>query len=70
MHTTTADSLPTQEPSRLDRDERLILRILAGDDLAAGMRQSAVADKYGVSRMSVSRWARRIAAKNGDVRPF
>jgi transposase len=68
MHTIALAGLGTERPADLDRNEKAIRRILAGADLAAGMRQSAVADKYGTTRTSVSRWARRIAAAKGDVR--
>lgn len=45
--------------SRLELERR---RLTAAIDLSAGMRQSELARKYGVSRTTASRWARLMRA--------
>ncbi len=47
----------------LTRDEMESRRLLAAQELQAGLTQSQVARKFGVSRTTASRWARALSGK-------
>jgi transposase len=49
--------------SLMNRDEMEHRRLLAAQDLQAGLTQAQVARKFGVSRTTASRWRRALLAK-------
>jgi putative transposase len=55
--------METIAPSVLSRDEMESRRLLAAQDLQAGLTQSQVARKFGVSRTTASRWCRALHGK-------
>ena len=50
----------------LSREEMETRRLAAASELLAGLTQSKVASKYGVSRTTASRWARALTHKGVD----
>src|SRR5690348_10566803 len=55
------------ESSVLNRDEMESRRLLAAQDLQAGVSQSQVARKFGVSRTTASRWNRALHGKGVEA---
>ena len=52
--------METAAQGLLTRDEMESRRLLAAQDLQTGLKQSAVARKFGVSRTTASRWQRAL----------
>ncbi|MBV9508430.1 MAG: transposase [Acidobacteriia bacterium] len=55
--------MDTVTSSVLNRDEMETRRLLAAGELQAGLSQSQVARKFGVSRTTASRWCRALTGK-------
>ncbi len=56
-------TIDLETPTLLTRNEMETRRLLAAEDLANGVKQAAVARKFGVSRTTTSRWNETLREK-------
>src|ERR1044072_6220103 len=59
--------MDTAQELSLTRDEMESRRLMAAQDLQAGVSQSQVARKFGVSRTTASRWNRALSGKGVEA---